>query len=274
MSLLLILDRHLGMSNGFSTPFTFPGDLVRTIRAALHKKPASDGGNWSSGRPTSGPANPTSSAAVTRDSPAERLTATTPASADTHPPPADPTSPDGRRRARSPRCPRVASFFAGNRVCQRTDGGIVAGQCGLVLPAGPRVCPGIFSGGGQDARADGSTRMRSIRHMSCPSGEYGHGCAQADDSAACPTVQDGSGTVRCSWTQLDLMGRDPEPASRWPGTLRDYGRHTDRTRYSHGGKWSNSRSVGIPMDWDRLTAKPPTPTDCGSGWATGTLAWE
>src|SRR6266511_6398749 len=42
------------------------------------------------------PADPTSSAAVTRHSPAKRLTATTPASADTHPPPADPTSPDGR----------------------------------------------------------------------------------------------------------------------------------------------------------------------------------
>ncbi len=58
VSLLLILDRHLGMSNGFSTPFTFSGDLVRTIYAALHKKPASDGGNLSSGRPTSGPCGP------------------------------------------------------------------------------------------------------------------------------------------------------------------------------------------------------------------------
>jgi hypothetical protein len=27
-------------------------------------------------------------------------------------------------------------------------------------------------------------------------------------------VQDGTGAVRCSWTQLDLMGHDPEPASR------------------------------------------------------------
>src|ERR1035438_10198324 len=69
-------------------------------------------------------------------------------------------------------------------------------------------------------------------------------------------VQDGSGTMRCSWTQLDLMGHDPEPASRWPGTLRDYGRHTDRTRYSRGGEWRNSTSVAIPMGRDRLTVKP------------------
>ena len=27
-------------------------------------------------------------------------------------------------------------------------------------------------------------------------------------------VQDGSGTMRCNWTQLDLMGLDPKPASR------------------------------------------------------------
>jgi hypothetical protein len=66
-------------------------------------------------------------------------------------------------------------------------------------------------------------------------------------------VQDGSGTMRCSWTQLDLMGHDPKPASRWPGTLRDYGRHTDRTRYSRGGKWGNGRSAAIPMGRDGLT---------------------
>jgi hypothetical protein len=41
--------------------------------------------------------------------------------------------------------PAVSSrrfLFAGNRVCQRTGGGIVAGPRGLVLPAGPRACPG------------------------------------------------------------------------------------------------------------------------------------
>jgi hypothetical protein len=62
-------------------------------------------------------------------------------------------------------------------------------------------------------------------------------------------VQDGS------WggeMQLDLMRHDPEPASRWPGTLRGYGRHTDRTRYSRGGKWRNSRSAAIPMGRDGI----------------------
>jgi hypothetical protein len=37
-----------------------------------------------------------------------------------------------------------------------------------------------------------------------------------------------------SGTQLDFMGRDPKRWIALPGTLRDYGRHTDRTRYSHG----------------------------------------
>jgi len=39
------------------------------------------------------------------------------------------------------------------------------------------------------------------------------------------------GTMRCSRTQLDFMERDPKDASPWPGTLRDYGRHTDRSRF-------------------------------------------
>jgi len=93
----------------------------------------------------------------------------------------------------------------------------------------------------------------------CPvrPGKYGHRLRQAGGSAVCPAgSRMAVGTVRCSWTQLDLMGHDPEPASRWPGTLRDYGRHTDRTRYSRGGKWGNSRSVAIPMGRDRLTVKP------------------
>ena len=65
--------------------------------------------------------------------------------------------------------------------------------------------------------------------------------------------QDCSGTMRRGWIQLDLMGHDPESASRWPGTFRDYGRHTDGTRYSRGGYWRNSRSVAILVGWDGLT---------------------
>ncbi len=64
--------------------------------------------------------------------------------------------------------------------------------------------------------------------------------------------------MRWSWTQLDLIGHDPKPASRWPCTLRDYGRQMDRTRYSRGGKKRNTRSVAIPMGRDRLTVKPLT----------------
>jgi hypothetical protein len=91
----------------------------------------------------------------------------------------------------------------------------------------------------------------------CPvwPGEYGH---RLRLSGVPGRVQDGSGAVRCSWTQLDLMGHDPKPVPRWPGTLWDYGRHTDRTRYSRGEKWRNGRSAAIPMGRDRLTVKPLT----------------
>jgi hypothetical protein len=81
----------------------------------------------------------------------------------------------------------------------------------------------------------------------CPAGGVRPSAAAGRWRSGVPgRVQDGSGTMRCSRTQLDLMGHDPKPASRWPGTLRDYGRHTDGTRYSRGGKWRNSRSVAIP----------------------------
>jgi hypothetical protein len=83
----------------------------------------------------------------------------------------------------------------------------------------------------------GSPRVGSIRHMSCPAGGVRTSAAAGRQLSGVPgRAQDGSGAVRCSWTQLDLMGHDPEPVSRWPSTLRDYGRHTDRARYSRGGK--------------------------------------
>lgn len=87
-------------------------------------------------------------------------------------------------------------------------------------------------------------------------GSGGHRLRQAGGLAVPGRVQDSSGTVRCSRTQLDLMGHDPEPALRWPGILRDDGRHTDRARYSRGGKWRNSRPLAIPMGRNGLTVKP------------------
>jgi hypothetical protein len=36
----------------------------------------------------------------------------------------------------------------------------------------------------------------------------------AEGGDGIPGVQDGSGTMRCSRTQLDLMGHDPKPAPR------------------------------------------------------------
>src|ERR1035438_4078259 len=105
----------------------------------------------------------------------------------------------------------------------------------------------------------GSPGVGSIRYMSCPAGGVRTSAAGGRRLSGVPgRVQDGGGMVRCSWTRLDLVGHDPKPASRWPGTLPDYGRHTDRTRYSRGGKWRNSRSVAIPMGRDRLTVKPLT----------------
>lgn len=63
--------------------------------------------------------------------------------------------------------------------------------------------------------------------MSCPAGGVRTPAAAGRRVSGVPgRVQDGGGAVRCSWTQLDLMGHDPEPASRWPGTFRGYGRHT------------------------------------------------
>ena len=128
----------------------------------------------------------------------------------------------------------------------------------------------------------GSPRVGSIRYMSCPAGGVRTSAAGGRRLSGVPgRVQDGGGMVRCSWTRLDLVGHDPKPASRWPGTLRDYGRHTDRTRYSRGGKWRKSRSVTIPMGWDRLTVKPltlpepslPMTLDTDSNWMLPAAAY-
>jgi hypothetical protein len=45
-----------------------------------------------------------------------------------------------------------------------------------------------------------------------PAGEYGHRLRQAGGSVACLAgFRTAVGTVRCSWTQRDLMGHDPKP---------------------------------------------------------------
>jgi hypothetical protein len=61
----------------------------------------------------------------------------------------------------------------------------------------------------------GSARVGSIQYMSCPAGGVGASAAAGRWLSGVPgRVQDGSGAVRCSWTQLDLMAHDPKPASR------------------------------------------------------------
>jgi hypothetical protein len=116
------------------------------------------------------------------------------------------------------RCPAASSgrfLFAGNRVCQRTDGGIVAGPHRLGLPAGPRACPRIFGGGGQDARADRICKGGKYPHMFCPAGGVRTSAAAGRRLSGGPGPGPGrQGAVRCSRTQLDLMGHDPKPASR------------------------------------------------------------
>jgi hypothetical protein len=49
----------------------------------------------------------------------------------------------------------------------------------------------------------------------CPAGGVRASAAAGRRLSGVPgRVQDGSGTMRCSRTQLDLIGHDPEPASR------------------------------------------------------------
>jgi hypothetical protein len=152
-------------------------------------------------------------------------------------------------RTSCPRCP-CASLCAGV--------GSASGQWQTARtgPAAPVPgSPGNLWRGVKDGRADRISRVGQYPAHVRP-GVRASAAAGRWLSGMPGRVQDGGGTVRCSWTQLDVTGHDPEPASRWPGTLRDYGRHTDRTRYSHGGKWGNSRSVAIPVGRDRLTVKP------------------
>jgi len=65
-----------------------------------------------------------------------------------------------------------------------------------------------------DGRADRISRVGHYPAHVRP-GEYGHQLRRAGWLSGVPgRVQDGSRTMRSSWTQLDLMGHDPEPASR------------------------------------------------------------
>ncbi len=61
----------------------------------------------------------------------------------------------------------------------------------------------------------GSPRVgKYLAHVVSGRGSTDIGCGRRRLSGVPGRVQDGSGTVRCSWTQLDLMGHDPKPASR------------------------------------------------------------
>jgi hypothetical protein len=102
------------------------------------------------------------------------------------------------------RCPRVASLFAGDRACQRTDGGIVAGPRGLVLPAGPGACPGIFGGGVKDARTDRiSTGGKYPAHVLSGRGSTDIGCGRP---AAQRRARPGPGRQWGGEMQLDSAG--------------------------------------------------------------------
>jgi hypothetical protein len=73
---------------------------------------------------------------------------------------------------------------------------------------------GTFGGGVKDARADRISKGGKYPvHVLSGRGSAGIGCGRRL-SGVPGRVQDGSGAVRCSRTQLDLMGHDPKPASR------------------------------------------------------------
>ncbi len=153
--------------------------------------------------------------------------------------------------ASCPRCPRAASLFEGI--------GPASGQWQDRADRPPYrswARRGIFGGGVRDGSADRISRVGQYPAHARPGGGRASAAAGWWLSGVPGRIQDSSGAMRCSKTQLDLMGHDPEPSSRWPGTVGDYGRHTDRTRYSRGAKWSIRRSVAIPMGRDRLTVKP------------------
>jgi hypothetical protein len=114
------------------------------------------------------------------------------------------------RYASCPRCRRAASLFAGV--------GPASGQWRDRTDRSCRTGPGLaresLAGVSTMAVQIGFPRWDTIRRM------YGRGEWRASAAAGrwlsgVPgRVQDSSGAVRCSWTQLDFMGHDPKPASR------------------------------------------------------------
>jgi hypothetical protein len=146
-----------------------------------------------------------------------------------------------------PRCP-CASLFAGI--------GPASGQWqNRADPADPVPgSPGNLWRGCERWRCGSDFQGRTVS-VACSAREYGHRLRQAGSSAACPAR---SSTSLANEMQLDLTGHDPKPASRGPGTLRDYGRHTDRTWFSPCVEWNISRSATIPMGRNGRAVKPLT----------------
>jgi hypothetical protein len=93
----------------------------------------------------------------------------------------------------------------GNRACQRT----VAGPRGPVLPCRSRDWPGILAGGVNGGRADRISQGVTVSRA-CPAGGVRPSAAAGRWLSGVP----GRVQMRCSSTQLDLMGHDPKPASR------------------------------------------------------------
>jgi hypothetical protein len=116
------------------------------------------------------------------------------------------------RRASCPRCPRAASLFAGVGPASRQwrDRGRTA-RTGPAVPV--PGSPGNRWRGVNDDRADRISKMGLYPALVRP-GVRASAAAGRWLSSVPGRIQDGSGTVRCSWTQLDLVGHDPEPAPR------------------------------------------------------------
>jgi hypothetical protein len=116
----------------------------------------------------------------------------------------------------------------------------------------PRLAGESLAGVVNDGGADRISKVGPYPSHVRP-GSMGIGCGRPVSSAACPAR---SRTALANEMQLDLTGHDPKPASRGPGTLRDYGRQTDRTWFPGGVDWRICRSVAIPVGRNGRAVKP------------------
>jgi hypothetical protein len=124
--------------------------------------------------------------------------------------------PDGPARNAARQLPAVSSRrfpLRGNRACQRTVAGPWQDRAEWSCRTGPGLARESLAGCERWPRRPGF--QGGTVSGACPAGGVRPSAAAGRRLSGVPgRVQDGSGTMRCSRTQLDLMGHDPKPASR------------------------------------------------------------